>query len=139
MPQLSHGDAQDLLATFRSGWEARDPETIVGMFRDDADYREHPFEEAFQGGNAIRARWNEIAATQAHIEFEAERIWVAGATILASFHAAFTRRQNGDRVRLRGFMTFEIDDEGLVWRFRQWPLEQVVGKDSTFELEGEGS
>jgi ketosteroid isomerase-like protein len=139
MPTVSYGDAQDLLDTYKRGWEARDPDTVVDLFREDAEYRENPFTDQLVGANDIRAYWNNVAATQAHIEFEAERIWVAGTTVLASFHAAFTRRQNGDRVRLRGFMTFEIDDDGLVWRFRQWPLEQVVGKDSTFELEGEGS
>lgn len=136
MPPLSHGDAQDLLATFKRGWESRDPETIVGMFRDDADYREHPFTDALQGVNAIRARWNEIAAAQAHIDFEAERIWLSGNTVLASWHAAYTRRADGVRTRLRGFMTLELDDEHVVWRFRQWPLEQVVGRDSTFRPEG---
>jgi limonene-1,2-epoxide hydrolase len=136
---VSHGDAQDLLDTFKRGWEARDPDTVVDLFREDAEFREHPFTDQLVGANDIRAHWNSVAATQAHIEFEAERIWVAGATVLASFHAAFTRRENGDRLRVRGFMTFEIDDDGLVWRFRQWPLDQVVGKDSTFELEREGS
>ncbi len=135
MPPLSHGDAQDLLDTFKRGWETRDPDTIVGLFREDADYRAHPFEEPLLGSNAIRARWNEIAATQAHVDFEPERIWVSGSTVLASWHAAFTRRANGQRVRLRGFMTLELDDDGSVWRLRQWPLEQIVGIDSTFRPE----
>jgi ketosteroid isomerase-like protein len=139
MPQLSHGDAQDLLDTFKRGWESRDPDTVVDLFREDAEYRLDPFSDQLVGSNDIRAHWNDIAAGQAHIEFEAERIWVAGVTILASFHAAFTRRRTGERVRRRGFMTLELDDDGLVWRFRQWPLEQVVGRDSTFKAEGEGS
>ena len=139
MPPLSHGAAQDILETFKRGWEARDPETVVGLFRDDADYREDPFAESLQGANAIRARWNEIAATQVHIDFEPERIWLSGGTVLASWHAAFTRRASGERVRQRGFMTLELDDEGCVWRFRQWSLEQLVGTDSTFRAEGESS
>lgn len=139
MPPLSHGAAQDILDTYKRGWEARDPETVLGLFREDADYREHPFAEPLHGANAIRARWNEIAAGQAHIDFEAERIWVSGDSVLASWHVAFTRRANGERVRQRGFMTLEVDEEGSVWRLRQWPLEQVVGTDSTFRAEGESS
>jgi hypothetical protein len=139
MPPLTPGDAQDLLDTLKRGWEARDPETVVNLFRADAEYREHPFDDPLLGSNAIRARWNEIAATQAHVDFEPERIWVSGTTVLASWHAAYTRRATGDRIRQRGFMTLELDDDGAVWRFRQWPLEQVVGKDSTFRPEGEGS
>lgn len=139
MPPLSHGAAQDVLDTIKRGWEKRDPETIMGLFREDADYREHPFAEPLLGSNAIRARWNDICAGQAHIDFEPERIWVSGNTVLASWHVAFTRRASGERVRQRGFMTLELDDAGNVWRFRQWPLEQLVGTDSTFKPEREGS
>ena len=135
MPSLSPGAAQDILETLKAGWEGRDPDVVLGLFRTDAEYREHPFEQALQGSNEIRARWNAIAATQGNIDFEPERIWVSGNTVLASWHVAFTRRATAERVRQRGFMTLELDDEGLVWRFRQWPLEQVVGTDRTFRAE----
>jgi uncharacterized protein (TIGR02246 family) len=137
MPTLTHGDAQDLLDTFKRGWEKRDPETVLSLFNRDAEYREHPFSEPLMGSNAIRARWNQIAATQAHVDFEPEKIWVSGPTVLASWHAAYTRRSTGERIRLRGFMTLELDQLGMVWRFRQWPLEQIVGTDSTFRPERE--
>jgi ketosteroid isomerase-like protein len=139
MTRLTHGDAQDLLDTFKRGWETRDPDTVLALFSPEAEYREHPFGPPLVGSNAIRARWNEIAATQAHVDFEPEMIWVAGAAVLASWHAAYTRRAAGERVRVRGFMTMELDDDGAIRRFRQWPLEQVVGVDSTFRPEGEGS
>jgi len=137
MRVLSHGEAQDLLDTFKRGWETRDPEVVVGLFRADAEYRSHPFREPLVGSNAIRAHWNEIAATQGHIDFEPERIWVSGPTVLASWHAAYTRRATSERLRQRGFMTFELDEAGAVMRFREWPLEQVVGIDSSFRAEGE--
>ena len=137
MPSLSHGHAQDLLEGFKRGWERRDPEAILALFGADAEYRAHPYAEPLTGPNAIRAHWNEIAATQAHVEFDAERIWVSGSTVLASWHAAFTRRSSGDRVRVRGFMAAELGDDMLIERFRQWPLEKVVGKDSTHRPEEE--
>ena len=46
------------------------------------------------------------------MEFDAERVWVAGSTVLASWHAAVTLRRTGERVRQRGFLTFELDDAG---------------------------
>ena len=137
MPTLSPGAAQDILDTLKRGWEGRDPETIVNLFRQDAEYRHHPFVDPLLGSNAIRRYWNEVAATQVHIDFEPERVWVSGSTVLASWHAAFTRRTSAERIRQRGFMTLELDEDGTVWRFRQWPLEQVVGTDSTFAAEGE--
>lgn len=135
MPTPTHGDAQDLLAEFKRGWEERRPGLIVDLFADDADYRAEPFSEPLLGANAIRERWNEMCATQVHVEFDAERIWVSGTTVLASWHAAYTRRATAERVRAHGFMTMELAADGRVQRFRQWPVERVVGRDSTFHPE----
>jgi limonene-1,2-epoxide hydrolase len=140
MATLTHGDAQDLLAAFKEGWERRAPDLIVELFTSDAEYRPHPFVDPLQGLNAIRALWNEIAATQAHVEFDAERIWVSGATVLASWHAAYTARATSERFRVRGFMTMEINESSpiRVQRLKQWPIERVVGTDSMHAAE-EGS
>lgn len=135
---LTPGDGQDLLAAFKKGWEQRQPDLIVELFAADADYRRDPFSEPMSGVNGIRALWNEVAAQQANVEFDAERVWVSGQTVLASFHAAYTRRSDAARVRVRGFMTFELgaapSDSGrmLVERYRAWPLEREVGRDATF-------
>lgn len=136
MPALTPGDAQDLLATIKRGWEKRDPDTIMPLFSPEAEYRFDPFAEQLVGTNAIRAHWNELAAGMANVEFDAERTWAVGSTVLASWHAAYTRRTTAERVRARGFMTLELDDTRRVVRFRQWPVERVVGTDSTFRIEG---
>jgi len=135
MPNLTPGDAQDLLAAFKRGWEARQPDAIVELFSEDADYRTDPFAEPLVGRLAIRRLWNDICAGQANVDFDAERVWVSGAAVLASWHAAYTRRATAERVRARGFMSLELDEEGAVSRFRQWPLERVVGIDETFRPE----
>jgi hypothetical protein len=135
VPALTPGDAQDLLAVIKRGWEARDPDSLVALFRGDAAYRDDPFAEELVGSVAIRRHWNELAAQMANVEFDAERTWVAGSTVLASWHAAYTRRSSGERVRRRGFWTLELDNERLIERMRQWALQRVVGTDSTFKIE----
>lgn len=135
MVTFSHGDAQDLLAAFKRGWERRSPDEIIELMDTDVDYRTDPFAEPLVGHNAVRELWNEYAATQAHVEFDAEHIWVNGATVLASWHAAYTRRATAERVRERGFLTMELTDGRLIRRLRQWAIERVVGTDRTFEAE----
>jgi ketosteroid isomerase-like protein len=130
---LTPGDGQDALARYKSAWERRDPDAMLELFAADAEYRPDPFEPALTGANAIRAHWNESAAQQAHVEFDAERVWVAGRTVLSSWHAAYTRRSSSERVRVRGFMTLELDDDGLVSRLRAWALERDVGTDRGFK------
>lgn len=133
MASFTHGDAQDLLAAFKRGWERRDPDLVLELFDAAAEYRPDPYSPPLTGANQIRAHWNDIAAGQANVEFDAERIWLAGSSVLTSYHAAYTRRANGERVRVRGFMTFELDAAGKVERFRAWPTERSVGTDSTLQ------
>jgi len=137
MPNITHGDAQDLLSAFRQGWERRDPDAIIDLLAETIDYRRDPFSEPLIGHNAVRSLWNELAARQVHVEFDPERIWVSGATVLASWHAAYTRRTTAERVRVRGFLTLELDDDRKIERLRQWPIEHVVGIDSTFQAQGD--
>ena len=138
MPELlTPGDGQDLLARFKAAWERRDPDRAVALFAEDAEYRFDPFEPPLVGHNAIREYWNEAAASQANVEFDAERVWAVNRTVLASWHAAFTRRASAERVRYRGFMTLELDDAGLVSRFREWAISRSVGVDGTFRPEPE--
>ncbi len=135
MPDLTHGDGQDLLEAYKRAWERRDPNLAVSLFSEDAEYREDPFEEPMRGSNAIRAYWNTAAATQVNMEFDAERIWVVGRAVLASWHAAYTRRSDAQRVRLRGFMTLELNERGKVFRFREWWHRREVGTDTTVRPE----
>ncbi|MBA2254751.1 MAG: nuclear transport factor 2 family protein [Chloroflexi bacterium] len=131
MQPLTHGEGQDLLERFKQAWERRDPDLAMELYREDAEHRDHPFREPFRGANEIRAMWNDIVLNEAHVEFDAERTWVNGSTVLASYHAAYTDRTTGERVRMRGFMTIEVDGEGHVSRLREWPTTQVVGMDTT--------
>jgi limonene-1,2-epoxide hydrolase len=124
---LTPGDGQDVLARFKEARERRDPDAMVALFTKAAEVRLDPFAPELRGALDIRAHWNRAAEQQAAVEFDAERVWVAGRTILASWHEAFTRHATGERLRVRGFSTLELDDEGLVERLRSWPLERVVG------------
>lgn len=126
---LTPGDGQDVLARFKHAREARDPDRMLALFAEDAEFRSHPFEPALTGALDIRRHWNSVAAEQATVEFDAERVWVAGRTVLSSWHEAYTRRANGERVRVRAFSTFELDDAGLIARLRCWPTERIVAVD----------
>ncbi len=136
MEALLHGDGQDVLERYKRAWEARDVDAVMELYAPDAEHRDDPFRESHQGSNAIRGMWNDIASNEVNVEFDAERIWVSGRTVLASWHAAYTDATNGDRVRMRGFATFELDAGGLIERLREWPVSKVVGRDSTYTPTG---
>jgi hypothetical protein len=124
---LTPGDGQDVLARIKHARERRDPDAMVELFTESAEVRHDPFAPESRGALDIRAHWNRVAQEQTAVEFDAERVWVAGRTILASWHEAWTRLASAERVRVRGFSTIEIDQEGLIERMRSWPVERSVG------------
>ncbi len=136
MPQnLTPGDGQDVFARFKRAREGRDVDAMLELYAPDADYRTDPFLQSLTGTTAIRSHWNAVAAEQAHVEFDVERVWVSGRTVLGSWHAAHTLRSSASRVRTRAFSSIELDDAGFIVRMRDWPSRREVGADSTFDAE----
>jgi ketosteroid isomerase-like protein len=133
---LTPGDGQDLFARIKRAWEERDPDAMLELFSEEAEYRPDPFEPPFEGANAIRAHWNEIVAAQDHVEFDVEHVWVVGRTVLGNWHVAVTQRDTAERRRVRGFTTMEVDAEGLVVRMREWRVARTVGIDSSYKPQG---
>lgn len=134
MPSLTPGDGQDLLARLKAALETRDVDLSVSLFCEDAEYRPDPFEAPLAGSLAIRAAFNAEAAERANVEFDAERTWVSGDAVLTSWHGAYTRRSDGERIRSRGFMTIELDGERRISRLRGWTLTRGVGRDRTYSV-----
>ena len=117
---LDHATAADLLERYGHAWETFDGDGWTDLFTDDVEYTEDPFEPAMVGHNAVRAYLLEASGRQQDVEFTVERHWVVAATILAVWHASYVRRTDMARVRLAGFMTLEIADDGRIARFREW-------------------
>ena len=117
---IDYAAAGDLLAAYGRAWETFDGDDWVALFTGDIDYREDPFSSPLVGHNALRAYLNDAASEQSDVEFTIERHWVHGSTVLAAWHAAYTRRSDGERVRLSGFLVAEVAPDGRIARFREW-------------------
>ncbi len=133
---LTPGDGQDLFARLKHAWEKRDPDALLELYADDAEYRTDPFAQPLVGANAIRRHWNDVVAAHDHIEFDAERVWVSGSTVLGSWHVALTQRLTADRLRIRGFTTMELDDAGLIARMRDVARDTHGGNRQQLQAQG---
>jgi ketosteroid isomerase-like protein len=116
---IDYATAGDIVATFGRAWETFDGDLVVSLFTERAEYYEDPFEPPLVGHNAIRAYWLNSAPSQDQLEFTVERHWVSGDTILAACHASYIERPSGDRIRMKAFFTFEMEN-GRIARFREW-------------------
>lgn len=117
---ISYAAGGDLLERYRIAWETFDGDAWVELFAEEVEYHEDPFEPPVVGHDALRAYLLEAAETQEQVEMTVERHWVVGSTVLAAWHASFIRRPGRARVRLAGFMTLDIEDNGRISRFREW-------------------
>ena len=117
---LDHAIAADLLDRYGRAWEAFDGDAWTELFTEDVEYHEEPFGSPMVGHNAVRAYLLEASERQQDVEFTVERHWVVDPTVLAVWHASYIRRSDGARIRLAGFLTMEIADDGRIARFREW-------------------
>jgi ketosteroid isomerase-like protein len=117
---IDYAAAGDLLDAYGRAWETFDGDAWVAIFGDEAEYHEDPFGAPLVGHNALRAYLLDASASQRDVEFTVERHWVSGDTVLAAWHATFTRRASGRLVRMAGFLTAEVAPDGRISRFREW-------------------
>lgn len=117
---LDHASAGDLLDAFGRAWASFDGDLIVSLFTEDGEYHEDPFGPALVGHNAIRAYWLAESETTSDVEFQVERHWVAGDTVLAAWHASYRDRGASVPTRLAGFMTWAMAPDGRIARLREW-------------------
>ena len=125
---IDYAAAGDLLDAYGAAWAAFDGDGWVAIFVEDAEYHEDPFSEPLVGHNALRAYLLREAEAKRDIDFTVERHWVSGSTVLAAWHASWIARADGQGVRVAGFMTAEVADDGRIGRLHEWRLTAPGGR-----------
>jgi hypothetical protein len=106
-----------------------DGDAFVALFEDEAELVLDPFEPALAGHNALRAYLLEAADAERHYDLAIERHWVSGDTVLAAWHASWTRVGDDAKVRQAGFLSAEVGEDGRMGRLRLWTVarEHLAG------------
>ena len=126
---ISHAAAHDLLAALVDARARCDGDAFVALFAADATFAVDPFEPALAGHNALRAYLLEAAAERRDLDLVIERHWVSGDTVLAAWHGSWRRIADGATVRLAGFLSAEVGEDGRIGRLRLWSVarEHLAG------------
>lgn len=106
------------LDLYGRAWERADPDAVVGLFTEDASYRETPFSEVMRGREAIREYWREIPETQREIRFEADILSVSPAVV--RWRAGYVKKRTDERVTLDGVFLLEFDAENRCSALQEW-------------------
>ena len=126
---ISYAAAHDLLEAFVRARTAYDGDAFTALFADDAEVVLDPFAAPLAGHNDLRAYLLAAADLERWYEFAIERHWVSGDTVLAAWHAGWTRRSDDAKVRQAGFLSAEVGGDGRIGRLRTWTVtrEHLAG------------
>lgn len=106
------------LDSYREAWEAMDPEAAGELFTEDAQYRETPFDDPFDGRAAIEDYWRDVTAGQNDPQVTVEVLGFADGEGIGRFHTEFVDDDGAD-VAMDGVCAVAFDGD-LATEFREW-------------------
>ncbi len=111
-------------ASWKAGWEARDPEPILACYAVDAHLSTEPFREPYRGLAGVRDYVTAVFA-----EEDDPRVWMAdpiveGDRAAVSWWASL--REEGAETTLAGTSILRFDADGLV--VEQWDAWNRLGE-----------
>ena len=125
----SYAAAHDLLEALVRARIDQDGDALTALFTPDAEALLDPFATPLAGHNALRAYLLAAADAERWYDLTIERHWVSGDTVLAAWHASWTRRSDEAKVRQAGFLSAEVGGDGRIVRLRLWTVtrDNVAG------------
>ncbi|HYO42430.1 MAG TPA: nuclear transport factor 2 family protein [Candidatus Limnocylindrales bacterium] len=126
---ITYAAGHDLLNALVRARLAYDGDAYTALFAEHAEVVMDPFAPPLAGYNALRAYLNDAADAERYFDLAIERHWVSGDTVLAAWHASWSRRSDEAKVRQAGFLAAEIGEDGRIVRLKQWTVtrEHLAG------------
>lgn len=126
---ISYAAAHDLLEACVRARIAHDGDALTASFSEEAQVSLDPFAAPLVGHNDLRAYLVAAADAERWFDLSIERHWVSGDTVLAAWHASWTRRADEAKVRQAGFLSAEVGEDGRIERLRLWTVtrEHLAG------------
>jgi ketosteroid isomerase-like protein len=126
---ITYPQGFDLLKTLVDARMAYDGDRYTALFTEAAEVSHDPFAPPLAGHNALRAYLLEAAETERYFDLAIERHWVSGDTVLAVWHASWSRPADEAKVRQAGFLSAEVGEDGRILRLRHWTVtrEHLAG------------
>ena len=110
---------QDWLDAYVAAWRSYDHAAIGALFRDDATYAYHPYDEPLRGRDAIVASWLEDPDEAGSWEARYAPLVIDGERAIATGE---TRYANGRT--FSNLFVMRFDDDGRCADFVEWFIEQ---------------
>ena len=109
---------QEWLEGYRKAWVERDAEAAAKLFTEGSQYREQPFQDAFQGAEGVRDYWAQVTAIQADISLDWGTPITDGDRTAVEWWVRLTN--GGEPVTLAGSMTLLFAPDGRCRELREY-------------------
>ena len=104
--------------TWARAWLAKDVESIVALYSDSALYRSHPFREAREGRQGVRAYLRENFGVEEQVECWFGEPTVSGERAAVEWWGTWV--EDGERMTLAGATVLRFGEDGLVVDHRDY-------------------
>lgn len=121
---LTYAEAFDLLGRLVDARSRYDGDLLVEQFAESCEVVLDPFGSTLVGHNALRAYLNDAAEAERWFDLAIERHWVSGSSVLAAWHASWTRVADEAKVRQAGFLSAEMGEDGRMTRLKLWTVSR---------------
>lgn len=123
---LTKQDVRDVLDVYVRAWETQDPDLIVTIFTEDAEYHERVLEAPIPNRDAIREYWQtKVARDQANISCKLLNIYLDGTTAIAEWQAEFDDVVQGVRKRMLEIAVLDFEGRRIKALREYWSSETV--------------
>lgn len=108
------------LDAYGRAWEEQDPGAAVGLFTEDAEYHETPFQRHMRGREEIRGYWNTGSERQRDVRFRHDVLALEGDRAIVHWWAWYVATASEEPTRLDGIFLLRFEEGGLCSSLREW-------------------
>ncbi len=118
---------EEVIKTYGTAWETRDPDLITTIFTPDATYHERAFKEAHKTRKGIRQYWiDKVVGEQENIRFTLLHTYQDGNTAIAEWEAEFDKLRKGEHTRMREVAILEFEGDLIKSLREYWQAENTL-------------
>ena len=117
---MTRADFEQWLEWYRAAWTTDDPEQIGALFTEDATYSPRPFSKAWEGREAIVAKWIERGDSKAPWRFESELVAIEGDTGVVNGLTTYPAHDDQQEDAYSNIWVIRLEPDGRARSFAEW-------------------
>ncbi len=121
------------LRSYVDAWTTYDPDTIGGLFTEDASYRYHPFDDPIRGRVAIVASWVDGKDRAGTYEGNYQPVVIEGDLAVVNGRSRYFKDDSKRELEREydNLFLIRFDDEGRCRSFEEWYMGRRGQREPT--------